>query len=241
MNSTIKTTIVLLFVATLFSSCGIDMFNRIEGDRNVVTQDRQIDNNFSRVKVSSGIDLFIKQGNEVELTVEADENLHEYIMTEVDGDQLKIYVDGNIWRAKARKVYLTVTDIEELKATSGSDVISEGVLKVSDFEVSTTSGADMRIEVEANHVTSSSSSGSDLKIIGRTDTHETSASSGSNLNAYELESREVDAKASSGADVSVYASESITAKASSGGDVKYKGSPKKVNKKTSSGGGVRGS
>ena len=236
----IKTTIVLLFLATVFTSCGIDVFNRIEGDRNVVTQDREISNDFTRVKVSSGIDLFITQGKEVELTVEADENLHEYIMTEVEGDQLKIYVDGNIWRAKSRKVYLTVTDIDELRATSGSDVVSEGVLKVGDFEVSTSSGADMRIEVDANHVSSSSSSGSDLRIIGKTNTHETSASSGSSVNAYQLESREVNAKASSGADVGVFASESITAKASSGGDVRYKGSPKKVSKKTSSGGGVSG-
>jgi hypothetical protein len=237
---TIKTTIVLLFLATVFTSCGIDVFNRIEGDRNVVIQDREISNDFTRVKVSSGIDLFISQGKEVELTVEADENLHEYIMTEVEGDQLRIYVDGNIWRAKARKVYLTVTDIDELKATSGSDVISEGVLKVGDFEVSTSSGADMRIEVDANHVSSSSSSGSDLKIIGKTNTHDTSASSGSSVNAYQLESKEVSARASSGADVGVFASESITAKASSGGDVRYKGSPKKISKKTSSGGGVSG-
>jgi hypothetical protein len=237
---TIKTSIVLLFVATLFSSCGIDMFNRIEGDRNVVTQDREIDNDFTRVKVSSGIDLFIKQGDEVELTVEADENLHDYIMTEVDGNLLKIYVDGNIWRAKAKKVFLTVTDIEELRATSGSDVLSDGVLKVGDFEISTSSGADMRVEIDADHVTSSASSGSGLRLIGTANSHEASASSGSNLNAYDLESKEVEARASSGADVSVYASESINARASSGGDVRYKGSPKKVSRKTSSGGGVSG-
>ena len=235
---TIKTTIVLLFVSVLFASCGADMFNRIDGNRNVISKDREITNDFTKVRVSSGIDLFIKQGNQVELTVEADENLHEYIMTEVEGDQLKIYIDGNIWRAKARKVYLTVTDIEGLRATSGSDVVSDGVLRVKDFEVSTTSGADMRIEVEANHVSSSSSSGSDLIISGTTDTHDSSASSGSSVSAYGLESREVSARASSGADVEVYASESITAKASSGGDVRYKGSPKKVSKKTSSGGGV---
>lgn len=234
----IKTTIVLLFVSVLFTSCGVDMFNRIDGNRNVVTQDREITNDFTKVKVSSGIDLFIKQGNEVELTVEADENLHDYIMTEVEGDQLRIYVDGNIWRAKARKVYLTVTDIEALKATSGSDVVSDGVLKVNDFDVSTSSGADMRIEVDATHVSSSSTSGSDLRISGTTETHDSSASSGSSLSAYGLESREVSARASSGADVEVFASESITAKASSGGDVRYKGSPKKVSKKTSSGGGV---
>lgn len=238
MKTTIKQGIMFLFIAAVFSSCGIDMFNRIDGNRNVITEKRKIDTEFTRVKVSSGIDLFIEQGDRVSLTVEADENLHDYIMTEVRGDQLRIYVDGNIWRAKARKVHLTVTNIEELIATSGSDAVSRGVLRAEDLEVGTSSGADMRIEVLAKHVTSSSSSGSDLRISGRAESHDTSASSGSSVHAYGLESKDVNARVSSGADISVHASESIDARASSGGDIRYKGSPKKVNKKTSSGGGV---
>lgn len=214
------------------------MFNRIDGNRNVISEKRKINDDFTRVKVSSGIDLYIKQGNKVSLTVEADENLHDYIITEVHGDQLKIYVDGNIWRAKARKVYLTVTTLEELKATSGSDVYSQSVIRANDLEVSTSSGADMRIEVDADNVVSSSSSGSDLRISGKSNTHSTSATSGSSIYAYKLESKDVTAKVSSGADIGVYASESINARASSGGDIRYKGNPEKVNKKTSSGGGV---
>ena len=236
---TIKQGIVLLFISAIFASCGVDMFNRIDGDRNVVSKERKIGEDFSRVKVSSGIDLYIKQGSKTELTVEADENLHDYIVTEVRGDQLKIYVDGNIWRAKARKVYLTVTSIEELKATSGSDVFSQGVIKAEDLDLSTSSGADMRIEIDAYNVTTHSSSGSDLRVTGKANTHETSASSGSSINAYGLESKDVTAKVSSGADIGVFASESISARASSGGDIRYKGNPEKVNKKTSSGGGVR--
>ena len=220
-------TFVVLFISTVFMSCGVDLFNRIEGNRNVVTENRQIDNDFTRVKVSSGIDLYISQGSKTSLTVEADENLHDYIVTRVDGNQLKIYVDGNIWRAKAKKVYLTVTDIEELRATSGSDVISESVIKASDLDVSTSSGADMNIEVEADNITSSSSSGSDLRIKGTAKTHTTSATSGSSVHAYGLESKDVMAKVSSGADITVFASESIEAKASSGGDIRYKGSPEK--------------
>lgn len=237
---TIKKGIVLLFISTIFASCGVDMFNRIDGNRNVVSEKRKINDDFTRVKVSSGIDLYITQGNSVSLTVEADENLHEYIVTEVHGDQLKIYIDGNVWRAKARKVYLTVTTLEELKATSGSDVFSQGTIKATDLEVSTSSGADMRIEVDAENVVSHSSSGSDLRISGTSRTHNTSASSGSSIHAYGLESKDVTAKVSSGADIGVYASESIDARASSGGDIRYKGNPEKVNKKTSSGGGVRG-
>jgi hypothetical protein len=231
---------VLLLLTTLLTSCGADLFNRIEGNRNVVSEERKLNADFSRVKVSSGIDLYIKQGNKTKLTVEADENLHDYIKTEVRGDQLRIYVDGNIWRAKSRKVYVTVKEIEELKATSGSDVISQSVIQANRLSVSTSSGADMRIEVEADDIISSSSSGSDLSISGTSETHSTSASSGSSIRAYDLESKEVTAKVSSGANIRVYAKESIDAKASSGGDIRYKGSPKNIYKKTSSGGGVSG-
>ena len=238
MKTTIKKLSVLLFIATLFSSCGIDILNRVEGDRNVISQKRSLSDDFSKVKVSSRIDLYIKQGSRNSLTVEADENLHDIIITEVIGGKLRIYTDRNIWRAKSKKVYLTVNSLDELTATSGSDVVSEGILRVQDLDVSTSSGANLRIEVEANNVVSSSSSGSDLRLSGSTDTHETSASSGSSLKAYRLESKDVSAKVSSGADISVFASESIYAKASSGGDIRCKGNPKKITKKTSSGGGV---
>lgn len=235
---TIKKGIVLLFISAVFTSCGVDIFNRIEGNRNVVTEQRKINEHFTRVKVSSGIDLYIKQGNKSRLTIEADENLHDIIITEVEGDMLKIYTDKSIWRAKARKVYLTVTSLEELKATSGSDVYSENILKVRDLEVSTSSGADMKIEVEADNITSSSSSGSDLRISGKTNTHNAKASSGSSIYAYKLESKDVTARVSSGADINIYASESINARASSGGDIRYKGNPEIVDKKRSSGGGI---
>jgi hypothetical protein len=72
MKTTINKLVIILFVATVFTSCGIDMFNRIDGNRNVVSQKRNIDNDFTRVKVSSGIDLYIKQGSKASLIVEAD-------------------------------------------------------------------------------------------------------------------------------------------------------------------------
>lgn len=239
MKTTITKLTAILFLAVFTSSCGIDMLNRIEGDRNVITEKRKVDDDFTRVRASNGLDVYITQGSKASITVEADENLHEIIITEVEGSTLKIYTERNIWRAKARKVHITVSsDIEGIKATSGSDVYSEGIIRAKSIDLSTSSGADMRIEVDADHVTSSSSSGSDLRISGKTNSHESNASSGSSISAYNLESKDVSAKVSSGADIAVHATESINARASSGGDIRYKGNPERVNKKSSSGGGI---
>ncbi len=248
-----------LFFLTILSSCGLDMLNRIEGNNNVITIDRDIDENFTKVRVSTGIELIIDQGNEVSLTVEADENLHEIIITEVEDGKLKIYTEKNIWKSASKKVYLTVNTLEELKASSGSSIKTSNVLNASNLTVGSSSGASVNLEIKAvnlnsktssgasanldvnaTNVVSDSSSGSTMKIKGETSTHETNASSGSSINAYRLVSKNVTAKVSSGASISVYASENINGRASSGGSISFEGDPKTVNKNTSSGGSISG-
>ena len=253
--------IIIKFTAFLFlitlSTCSIDILNRIEGNKNVISVKRDINEDFTKVKVSTGIELIIDQGSEISLTVEADENLHDIIITEVEDGKLKIYSEKNIWKSAAKKVYLTVNTLEELKASSGSNVITSTILKATDLNIgsssgarlaieviavnltsSTSSGASANIEVNANNVVSSSSSGSNMKIKGKTNIHETSASSGSSINANNLLSKNVTAKVSSGASISVHATESIDGKASSGGGISFEGNPEKITRKTSSGGSI---
>ncbi|MCH3884686.1 head GIN domain-containing protein [Tenacibaculum aquimarinum] len=239
MKTTISKIITLFVLATLTVSCAGNMFNSVSGNRNVKTENRKIQDNFSVVKVSTGIDLYITQGNEVSLVVEADENLHDIIKTEVnENGKLSIYSEKNIWKAKARKVHLTLTNIEELIATSGSDVYTENTIKATNFKVSVTSGADAKIEVDAENVESNATSGADLSISGSTTKHTSSATSGSSIYAFGLKSKQTNASVTSGADIDVYASESIDARATSGGDIDYKGNPTNVNKKETSGGDV---
>lgn len=240
MKTLINKTIALLFLATVVTSCMIDGLNGVSGNRNVVTEERNIQDNFDRVKVGQGIELFISQDSKTSLTVKADENLQKLIRTEVENGVLRIYSKRNIRRAKSKRVYLSAPTINGIKATSGSDVVTENTINSDTFDASTSSGADARIVVNAETVNTSSSSGSDLRISGKTTFHNTSASSGSSIKAFGLESKNATAKVSSGADIDLHASQSLKAKASSGGDIDYRGNPKNVDKKKSSGGNISG-
>jgi hypothetical protein len=232
-----KLTIVIV-TTVLFSSCAVDMLNRVSGNKNVVTQDRKINDDFTSIKVSTGLDLYISQSNNVSLRVEADENLQDIIITEISNGVLKVYSEKNIWKAKARSVYVSVKDLEEISATSGSDVYTENTLRVGNLRVMTTSGADARMTVNAENITTSSTSGSDIKLMGTAVNHTAKATSGSSIKSYGLKSQNVIAKVTSGANIDVYATESIDAVATSGGDIDYKGNPRQVNKKSTSGGSI---
>jgi hypothetical protein len=230
--------LAILFIATIFTSCGSDMFNGVVGNRNIVTIERTIKADFSGIKVSTGIDLFIRQGSTNAITVEADENLHDLIITEVKEGILKIYTDKNIWKSKARKVYVTIENLTLLKASSGSNVKSESVINTNEIYIDASSGASIDIEVVAKSAVTEASSGSDVKIKGTTINHTARASSGSSINAYKLKSTNANASASSGASINIYASKNMDAKASSGGVIDYTGNPTKISKEASSGGSI---
>jgi len=238
MKTTILKTVAILFLAILTTSCIKIGLNKITGNKNVVTKNRKTHDNFTKIKTSNGLEVYITQGKKTTIVVEADENLHEIIQTEIIGGVLRIYTDKNIGRAKSKKIYVTLPKIESIKAGSGSYVVSENTLKATTFSAKTNSGAQMKLTVDVDVLISSSSSGSHLKLTGNANEYDASTSSGASTKSYNLKSKEVTVSASSGATIDVFATDAIIARASSGGDVDYKGNPTKVKIKKSSGGSV---
>ena len=236
MKKLISLSSLMLIVFTLMS-CNMA---GVKGSNNVIKKDRVIKEKFNAVKVSQGIDVYLKQGDKVSLTVETDDNIYDLLITEVKDNVLHIYFEKNVNRVKTKKVYLTMTEIVALKASSGADIKSEGLIKSENLKLKASSGADIELELDVKELTCSSSSGSDIDLKGVCDKIDASSSSGSDINAEDLKAKHVIADSSSGSDISIHASESIKADASSGADIEYSGNPKDKDIEKSSGGSVRG-
>ena len=239
--TTLTRIIITSIISMMLMSCNFSMNlgSGVDGNRNVTSIDRTISKDFSEIKVSQGIDLYITQSNDVALTVEADENLQDLIMTEVVDGVLKIYSTENIRRAASKKVMLSIETISAIKATSGSDVYATNTIEVAKLELKSTSGADIELDVKTETLTCKSTSGSDIKLSGSTKTLFAEATSGSDIDASDLLAETSTAKATSGADILVNTSKKLTAKATSGGDIRYSGNPKNVEKSDNSAGSVK--
>lgn len=231
--------ILLVLSAFVLTSCNFDMaINAENGNGDVMTKTRNVED-FSGVRGSAGLDVYLEEGSEQKVVVEADSNLHEFIETEVVNGVLKIRTKRNINRAKSKKVYVTYTELNTVEASSGADVIGSDVIRAEELSISSSSGADLEIEVDARELTAKTSSGADIKVSGRAKYLTADASSGSDINARNLETLKVRAEVSSGADIVVNVKESLDAKASSGGDIKYYGDPVTVNKKDGKSSAIR--
>jgi hypothetical protein len=235
-----KTTNFILAIGAAFvlSSCNLNINTGEDGNGNVVTQERNVAEDFTEVKGSSGLDVYLTQGDENKIMVEADENLHQYIETEIENGRLNITTSENIGNSKAKKVYVTYKELISIEASSGADVTGNSAIKSETLSLKTSSGADLKVEVFTKDLTAKTSSGSGLAVSGKASSLTADASSGSELDAKELLVINCKAEASSGAGVTVNVKEKLETQVSSGGDIKYYGNPLSVNSNKSHSGSV---
>jgi hypothetical protein len=228
---------VAIIILGLTSCIQGQFWKTVEGHGKVVTRERKTDS-FTGLKVSSGIDVYLKQGNNEAVSVEADENLHEYILTEVRNGVLNVYSEYNIREAEKKRVYVTMKEVNSVKTTSAGDVYGESAINSDNLELSASSAGDIKLEVKAKKIDVDISSSGDITLTGETDMLRADLSSAGDLKAFDLKAREADISVSSAGDADVNVSEKLTARASSAGDVNYKGDPKYVDAHSSSAGGV---
>lgn len=199
---------------------------------------------FDAIKVSTGIDLYLKMGDEQRVKIVAEDDIIDRIVTEVEDGVLKIYMKKTSffnWGGfnKTRKAYVTVTDLRAIHASSGSDVRGENTLKGDELSIKSSSGSDVNLEVVYKNLSIDASSGSDARISGKTKNLKVEASSGSDIKAGDLASVNCEARGSSGSDITVRVSEKLVARASSGSDIRYYGNPNVKDIDESSGGDIK--
>ena len=229
-------TVILVLFCILTTSCWF-IGPSLRGNGTVTEETRQVDQ-FDKIKVSRGMNVYITQGSPAKVVVIADSNLHGAIVTEVSGDVLKITVKENIRSAKEKKVMVTVEKLSGVSVNSGGNVWSQSQISADDLKLHANSGANLTLDVNARSLSAECSSGANIKLSGLAKEAELETSSGANLKGEALKADECNMRASSGGNVSSTVVEKLDAKASSGGNVVYYGEPKTTNVNSSSGGNI---
>lgn len=231
---------LLVFVFIFATSCEFNFsIESIAGNGNVIQDDRLFTEKIDVVKASNGLEVLLLVSDIQLVSVEADENLQDHIITELIDGTLYVKTDKNIRSAKSKKVTISFIDLKGIHASSGASVKSLSDMLSEDLHLKASSGSQLDINLFAKALTVESSSGSNISLRGQAQHFNSKASSGSSINAKDLEAIFCTSKASSGSDITLHAKRTLEAKASSGGNIKYYGEPEVVNQNKSSSGSVQ--
>ena len=189
---------------------------------------RTVNGNFTAIKVSGGINLYLSQSNEVAIAVSAaEERFAAGIKTTIEDGVLKIYYEGEkIWKSKDRKlrVYVSLIELEKINATGACDVLVAGSIAVNSLTMQLSGACDFKGMVKVNTLKLNLSGASDVKISGTANTVDIESSGASDVKGYDLVTDFCNAKASGASDINITVNKELNANASGASDIFYKGS-----------------
>ena len=200
---------------------------------------------FTGLYVSSGIDVYLTQGNSEKLTLEVRGLEKDEVTSEIENGTLKLSIEGrgfDFWNwggSNYVKAYLTFEQLNSIKASSGAEVVGKGTMSFTNLNLESSGGAEVQLDLKADDVSVSASGGANAVVKGSARTLNASGSGGADLDARELVVESCNANSSGGSDVYVNARNELRMKASGGSDIYYYGSAKVLSRSESGGSDIK--
>lgn len=127
-----KKLLLLFLVLSITYSCGSQ---KVKGSRDVTTERTNL-KDFTSVEIQGDFEVGIKKGNRARMEVEADDNLHSLIQTDIVDNTLFIKSRKPIKSSKSLEIILTFPDIlERILITDNVELYSDEDLYLQDVEL----------------------------------------------------------------------------------------------------------
>lgn len=233
---------LLLCIGIISLSCSAQWGKTVKGNGNNVTIERNT-GDYDGVSVSGWFDVDLVDGSEGIVTLEGEENLLEYIITEVKNGKLVIKTEKGVnlktsnWKSGIR-ITVPVESLSSVSMSGSGDIVGKTKIKSGNFSTAMSGSGDITLDIETNSLTASMSGSGDITLSGTTTDFEATISGSGDINAFDLEADYVNATVSGSADIQVTANKSIKARVSGSGDISYRGNPEKIDTKTSGSGDI---
>ncbi len=191
----------------------------------IVKEERNTEH-FSSVTISSNINATLKQDSVFRVSIKADTSEIHVITTDVIGDMLFVYVNGNYrWNfTQEKQVYITAPHFKQIISQKGSDVKSKGNINSELLSIKSSDGGDIYIKTNSKTVKVNISGGANIELLGTSTILSANISEGGNLDAEKLIVKDASVMVSGGGTALINTTERLKADAR-GGDIFYTGSP----------------
>jgi len=241
LNFKTKTIAGILLLTLISTSVRAQFFTKkIKGNGDITTITRDV-SDYDQVGIAGDFDVKLFKGEEGTINITADENLLEYIVTEVENGNLKIKPEKgyNLTSRKSIEITVPFEAIDGVSLAGSGDVFSNDIINSNKLRLSLAGSGNMDLNVSAGDVDSSIAGSGNIKLKGNADNFNCRISGSGNLNGYDLKATVANASIAGSGNVKVNAVNEIHAKIAGSGNILYSGDPEIVKSKSAGSGSVK--
>jgi hypothetical protein len=221
--------LVLILSVLIISGCKktADVPDAIQGSGNIITEDRAV-SNFDRIDWNGSGDVAIIQSGEESLTVEADDNVIEYVRTEVKNGTLELGLDaGEVKSISSTRLRFRV-NVKDLTGLNlfGSGHITAASLDTDRLDIAVTGSGEVQIDSLTTEQVEVRITGSGrVRLVGEVAGQDIDISGSGEYHGGDLRAETVEITISGSGDSTVWATESLDVRINGSGSLDYYGSP----------------
>ena len=215
---------ILLIIAPLVIFFCLSSFAQ-KGD--VYKEERKVES-FQSIDAGGVCNIFLKQGNQEELVLEAHKNILDLIITEVRGGTL--YIDwkkgSKIKKFSKLNIYITFQELNELDVDIVGNLRTEGTINSTNMEIDFSGVGNVDLAFDSQNIEAEFSMVGNIELSGAADNVDIESNCTGNLDASTLIAKHLVLENASIGNVRVHADETISLVSSGVGNVHYSGDAK---------------
>ncbi|TVQ17273.1 MAG: DUF2807 domain-containing protein [Bacteroidetes bacterium] len=206
------------------------------GEGNIVQSERDIPS-FEKIKINGRYNVYFTQDSPRELIIFTEENLHEFIRTDVRNNELYISSSQPIRSNSEIRIELSNDFLTHVEVSASGKFFTTRAIALPLLHLTANAGSTMDVEGIFESLFALQNAGATLKLRGETDKLNLESNAGGSLDASQMRATSATARANAGASIIVNAAE-LDAEANAGGSVRYLGDPVFKSMRTSAGGSI---
>lgn len=180
---------------------------------------------FTSIEVGGSFQVIYQSADQYSLEIETEPKNFEDIITEVNGNTLKISSKRTLKDFSKLNVYVSAPLLEAVKVSGAANFSTSNLIKSPAFKLTASGATSTSIDLETQDLTTKVSGAADVFLRGNANIHNSEVSGASTLKAGDLATNETRIEASGASDAFVYASEKLSGTVSGASDLKYSNEP----------------
>lgn len=196
------------------------------GSGRMITEERSV-SRFDEVKIDGSMDIIIKQGPAIPLSIEAEDNVMRYVETYVSGTTLRIRMrDGlNLKRHKQIIVHIQSEDYRKIVFSGSGDITTPDTIRSTEFIAELNGSGSARLKMDANNVRLYIAGSGDIQAEGKAKDYFANIEGSGDIRAENVKSINADVRISGSGNQFITASDKLNARITGSGNVRYWGNP----------------
>jgi hypothetical protein len=223
---------LMIWLGILLIASFLSQANAANSSAPAIKETRNV-GSFKSLEVSGAFEVYLVQGSQEEVIIEADDDLIDRIVTKVSGDELEIYVKGTVRSFKKMKAYITFRELSEIEISGAVQLAGGNAMQFDRLDLDLSGACDVQLDMEANKLNLDLSGASKLELNGTVDQIDADCSGASKIYLEGLKARSVYFESSGASTAVLWVTDYLNIEGSGASTIRYKGEPKTLNVESS--------